>query len=273
MRKRFWGLLVTLCMVLGLMPVVAQPVTVEAAPVQTVKIGTVELNNTNKYYHNGAGGAQGTADTTAEGANAIFDATTGTLTLNGLNINTNQPGIWWTYNNNGAHDLTIVLNNGTTNTIRNIAGSGILGESGHSDDGPSLTVTGSGILNVTGETCGIWVWKNITICDSATVNATGTTKVGICNNDSDGKITIKDSAVVNASGGKYGIGYDNEYFNIPVIQGGTVTLTGGTAAVRVKAGYDRNSPDLASYPSDCKVTVGDTVDNATEWKTSNLLQN
>ena len=253
----------------------SRPVTVQAAPVQSVKIGTAELDSTNKYYHNGDNGAQGEANESADGANATFDASTGTLTLNNLNITTNQPGIWWTYQYSGAHDLTIVLNNSTTNTISNSDGSGILGEIGLTN-GPSLTITGSGILSVTGKTCGIWVWKNITICDSATVNATGTEKVGICNNDSDGKITVKDSAVVNATGATYGIGYDNDeidMFNVPVIAGGTVTLTGGTAAVRVRAGYTGNSPDLESYPSNCKVTVGDAAEGSAEWKTSNPLQN
>lgn len=275
MKKRYFGLLVTLCMVLGLMIVVAQPVTAQAAPVKTVKIGGVTLDSTNKYYHNGENGVQGTANATAEGANATFEASTGTLTLNGLNITTNQPGIWWDHQYDGAHDLTIMLENGTTNEIENTAGSGILGESGLTN-GPSLTITGSGTLNVTGDTCGIWVWKNITMCNSVTVNAIGTAKIGICNNDPTGIITIKDQAVVTASGQTYGIGYDNydSKFNVPVIAGGTVTLTGGTAAVRVKTtGMTGNSPDLESYPSDCKVTVGDTAEGSEEWKTSNLLQN
>lgn len=285
MRKRFLSLLLTLCMVLAMMPVVAQPVTVQAAEsshVTAVYIGGKsttggkKLDATTPYYHNGVAGAQGEANTTAEGANATFDAENGTLTLNGLIINTDEQGIWWKYQDDSAHDLTIVLNNGSTNTIQNTVGSGILGEYGYSDDGPSLTITGSGILTVTGQTCGIWVWKNITICDSATVNATGTEKVGICNNDSYGKITIKDSAVVNATGATYGIGYDNDeidMFNVPVIAGGTVTLTGGTAAVRVKAGYTENSPNLESYPSNCKVAVGDAAEGSAEWKTSNPLQN
>lgn len=170
------------------------------------------------------------------------------MILNNLNINTAQPGIWWEHKYDGAHDLTIVLNDSTTNTIQNTAGSGIVGDRGFTDDGPSLTITGSGILNVTGKTCGIWVWKNITICDSVQVNASGAT---------------------------YGIGYDNyeSNFNVPSIEGGTVTLIGGTAAVRVKAGYDRNSPNLDNYLSGGKVMVGNAAEDSAEWKTSNLLQN
>lgn len=277
MKKRFLSILLTMCMVLGLMPVMAQPVTVQAAtgsPVQTVKIGTVTLDATNKYYHNGANGAQGTADDSSDGANATFDAGTGTLTLNGLNITTTGPAISWEYDDYGAgaHDLTIALNG--TNTISSSDKSGIAGERGF-DDGPSLTITGSGSLNVRGNTCGIWVWNNITICDEAEVNATGTDKYGICNNNSLGTITFEDSAVVTATGGQYGIGYDNAdtNFNVPVIKGDTVTLTGGTAAVRVKADYTENSPDLSGYTSGCKVTVGDTAESSTTWDSNTLLKN
>lgn len=273
MKKRIFALLVTLCMVLGLMPVVAQPVTVQAAPVKTVKIGTAELNSTNKYYHNGADGAQGEANTTEAGANATFDAGTGTLTLNNLKITTDGPGIWWQYDYQGekAHDLTIVLNN--TNEIKNTTGSGIVGASGYSNDGPSLTITGSGILNVTGKTSGIWVWKNITICDNVSVSAIGNEKYGICNNDSSGTITIKDHANVIANGAEYGIGYDNSYFNVPVIEGGTVTLSGTMGAVQVIAGYTGNSPDLRGYPSGCKVTAGENAGSSAEWNTKNSLCN
>lgn len=286
MSKKFFSLLLTLCMVLAMMPVVAKPVTVQAASthVETVRIGGrvyeggstgVELNSTKKYYHNGVDGGLGTADDNPEEANAEFDASTGTLTLKGLNITTGQPGIWWEYDGAGAHDLTIVLAENSTNTINNASGSGILGDAGYLNDGPSLTIEGSGTLEVTGETNGIWVWHDITIQETATVIATGQTKMGICNNDSGGTITIGGSAVVKATGGTYGIGYDNnEYnkFNVPVIQGGTVTMTGSTAAVRVKAYFDGTSPDLSGYTGGCIVTVGNAEEGSTEWDMSQPLK-
>ena len=95
MRKRFLSLLLTLCMVLGLMPVVAQPVTVEAAESSHVTevyiggkntTGGKKLDQNTPYYHNGVAGAQGEANAIEAGANATFDANTGTLTLNNLNI-------------------------------------------------------------------------------------------------------------------------------------------------------------------------------------------
>ena len=273
MSKKFFGLLLTLCMVLAMMPVVAKPVTVQAAPVQSVKIGTAELNSTNKYYHNGDDGAQGEANNNAEGADAIFDPNTGTLTLNGLRINTSNVGIGWSYDNSPsrAHDLTIVLAENSTNTINNASGSGILGNVGYPNDGPSLTIKGSGTLNVTGKTNGIWVWHNITIQDNAKVNATGETRMGICNNDLGGTITIRDSAVVTATGNTsnsadaYGIGFDNNNSNTPVIQGGTVTMTGGTAAVM-------ESPNLENYSGGCKVYVGTSAEECPEWNNSTPLK-
>lgn len=275
MIKKFFSLLLTLCMVLAMMPVVTKPVTVQAAPVQSVRIGGrvvdgaitggVVLDSTHKYYHNGENGGLGTADANSENAVAEFDANAGTLTLNGLNIDTDQPGIWWKYSDSGNHDLTIVLADGTTNTITNTNGSGILGDSGYPNVGPSLTIQGGGTLNVTGSASGIWVWHNITIQGNAVVDATGTTKMGICNNDSKGKITIGDSAVVIATGNSsdsendaYGIGFDHGRSNIPVIQGGTVTMTGGKAAVMA-------SPTLSRYTGGCKVTVGNTAEGSTEW--------
>lgn len=281
MIKKFFSLLLTLCMVLVMMPVVTRPVTVQAAPVQKVWIGGndesgVELNGTNKYYHNGVDGALGTANSISDGANATFDANSGTLTLKGLKINTNVAGIYWKYDNSSykKHDLTIVLADGSENTINNSVGSGILGDSGFTDDGPSLTIEGSGTLDVTGKKCGIWVWHNITIQDNAKVNATGETRMGICNNDSKGKITIGDSAVVTATGSTsdsendaYGIGFDYGRSNIPVIQGGTVTMTGGKAAVM-------ESPDLSGYTtSDYKVTVGENAGAPVAWDQSSALKN
>lgn len=280
MIKKFFSLLLTLCMVLAMMPVVTKPVTVQAAPVQSVRIGGrvvdgaitggVVLDSTHKYYHNGENGGLGTADANSENAVAEFDANAGTLTLNGLNIDTDQPGIWWKYSNSGNHDLTIVLADGSENKINNSVGSGILGESGLTS-GPSLTIKGSGKLSVTGKTCGIWVWRDITIQETATVIATGETKMGICNNDSGGTITIGGAAVVTATGATYGIGYDNEFSNVPVIQSGTVTMSGGEKAVMVKTGSEEASPDLSTYTK-CKVSVGERAGESTEWTNSQPLK-
>ena len=277
MKKRFLSMFSALCLALTLLP----PMTAQAAEssaVQEVYIGGtssgesvgVKLDSTTPYYHNGTDGALGTADDNSTNANATFDPTSGTLTLNDLDIRTNNKGIWWEYNNSGAYDLTIDLLEGTTNTVTNTAGAAIVGDSGFSS-GPSLIIKGSGTLNVSGSTSGIWVWQNVTIQGGAKVNATGETKYGICNNSSAGTITMKENAQVTATGATYGIGYDNydHNANIPVIQGGTVTITGGTAAVRVENGSTESSPDLSGYTV-CRVIVGDTAPG-TDWNNTTPL--
>ena len=161
-----------------------------------MKIAGVELNKDKPYYHNGTGGAQGTASNNAAGANATFNADTGTLTLNNLNVNTNDKGIQWGEEKNfNYRDLIIVIPVGTNNSITSTT-TGIAGEFGYSQDGgegPSLTIKGEGTLSVTSGATGIWVWKDITIEGSPTINITAKSN-GIANNfdvTSQGGITIK----------------------------------------------------------------------------------
>ena len=237
------------------------PITAYAAPTETVKIGTATLDANNPYYHNGTNGAQGTADNVEADAHASFDASTGTLTLNGLQIETNEKAILWGDYYNGYLDLILELEDGTTNTVISTGASAIVGDSGFTD-GPSITIQGSGTLNVTGANNGFWVWQNVTIQGDAKVNTVGTSKAGICNNTVAGAITIKDNAVVTATGATYGIGYDNNRTNTPVIQGGTLTIKGGTAAFQ-------SAPDLGNYH--CQVWVGNSEGDAATWDNAAAL--
>ena len=237
------------------------PITAYAAPTETVKIGTATLDANNPYYHNGANGAQGTADNVETDAHASFDASTGTLTLNGLQIETSEKAILWGDYYNGYLDLILELADGTTNTVISTGASAIVGDTGFTD-GPSITIQGSGTLNVTGANNGFWVWQNVTIQGDAKVNAVGTTKAGICNNSLAGVITIKDNAVVTATGATYGIGYDNNRTNTPVIQGGTLTIRGGTAAFQ-------SAPDLGNYH--CQVWAGSSEGDAATWDNTAAL--
>jgi len=253
MKKWMLGMLATLFV--GLFCI---PMTVLAAPTKTVKIGTTELNEATPYYHNGADGAQGTVDNNPTDANAAFDASTGTLTLNGLHIETNEKAIYWTWQSNGNHDLNIVLADNSINTLictaswDGIAINGAVGASG----GPSLTIQGSGTLNATGNNHGIWVWQNVVIEGDAVVNASCVAGEAICNNSYNGTVTIKDNAVVTATGDTYGIGYSNGRTNTPVIQGGTLTIKGGTAAFQ-------SAPDLEKYYY--QAWVGNDEGDAATW--------
>lgn len=254
MRKRILSVLSVLCMAM-----IWSPITAKAEPVQEIKIAGQTLNASTPYYHNEENGGVGTSDNVADGANATFDATTGTLTLNNLNVSTDVSGIWWEYNFSDAYDLIIVLPEGTVNTIvRTTEGSGINGESGFSS-GPSLTIQGAGTLNVTGGTNGIWVWQDVTIQDSAKVKVTGQTKAGIVNNSTDGKITISGNAEVNVKGATYGIGYDNDRTNSAVIQGGTLIVEGGTGAFQTPPSLNNDIIWTANVGDLFTVGAWDTV--------------
>lgn len=241
MRRKLFSIVLSICMVFTMIPIAGGGVF--AATATSVKIGGVVLDSNNKYYHNGDNGAPGTANDIETEANAEFDAIKGTLTLNGLNVNSDNGGIRWENEYGGSGfkdlDLTIILAGNSNNTIVNTDGSGIVGTTGGTNVGPSLTIKGTGVLNVTGSNSGIWVWKNITIGDSAVVEIKAN-KGGIYNNSSNGKITIKDNANVAIDSNGYGIGYDNGdgNRNTPVINGGTLTVKGTTAAMMVAPSFD-----------------------------------
>lgn len=261
MKKKILGMLGAMCMALVMMPM-----TVKAVPAESITIAGQELNTDTPYYHNGTEGAVGTANNTADGANATFDASTGTLTLNNLNVNADVAGIAWEGNLNILErDLTIILVNDTTNTIKNMSASAISGGSGAGRRGPSVTIEGSGTLKVTGQSSGFWVWQNVTIQDSAKVDVDAKSNVGICNNSTTGVITIKDNAIVNVQGATYGIGFDHNFTNSMQIQGGTLTVTGGTAAFQATPTLDNSKL--------WTVNVGADAGGATTWDSTTDLKN
>ena len=271
-RAKMISLLMAVCMMITMLPAVAMA----ANGTKSVNIGTVTLNASKPYYHNGVSGAQGTADNDPTAANAIFDASSGTLTLNNLHIvntTSGKKGIQWTYSGSGANDLIIVLPAGTTNIVENTQGAAINGEYGWqtADGGGSLTVTGSGELKVTGSSFGIWVWHNIVFEGNVKVNVTGTSKTAIANNNYHGKILIKDNAQVTAVGGTYAIGYDNNHDNIPEIQSGMITAIGGTAAFMkhpnpIGAAVNTGTIHVNSDSNDVGATVWDGAAPFTGYK-------
>ena len=121
-----------------------------------------------------------------------MDPTSGILTLNGLNVQTTEEGICW-----GEEDIfdyrNLVLQITGDNLIH-ASKTGIAGRYGKDGNGPSLRIEGNGSLTVTSEASGIWVWKDITIEETPTINITAKAN-GIANNfdvTSQGGITIKD---------------------------------------------------------------------------------
>jgi len=259
MKKWILSMLSIMCMVMLWTPMVAAAEE-DWTAVKSVKVAGLELNGTTPYYHNGANGAQGTVDANAEGANATFDAATGTLTLNNLNINSDQKGIFWEYKYDGAHDLTIVLAEDSVNTITCTAATesmAINGASGFSSGGPSLIIEGNGTLNLKGNSHAIWVWENIIIQDAVKLHAEASGDACICNNNRNGAFTIKEDAVVEIIGRDYAIGYSNYNENSPIIQGGTLIMTAETSVFRSAPNLEENTK--------WQIFVGANESEATRW--------
>ena len=214
---KLWSVLLALVMVVGMLPTVAlaaEPAT-EKADFSTDPTAALALLNAAKT---------GTTDST-------WDSSNNTLTLNGVNFTTTA---------STAVKLPagseIVLNGDniiTSGEAKSKDSFGIYAEG-------SLTISGSGTLNVTSGTAnddcyGIYAKGSIAI-SGGTVTAEG----GTANDNSYGiytkdNITITDGTVT-AEGGtakddSYGIcakEYDDENISVN-ISGGTVTATGGTA--------------------------------------------
>ena len=81
MRKRLLATLLTVCMVITLLPAMSIPALAANPPATSVTINDVSLNSMYPYLVSGANSASGTLGT--GGCTAYFDATTGTLTLQG----------------------------------------------------------------------------------------------------------------------------------------------------------------------------------------------
>lgn len=267
MKKKILGMLGAMCMALVMMPM-----TVRAdAPAQSVNIGGVTLNAETPHYHNGTDGAVGTADADSTNANATFDASTGTLTLNNLNVETSGTGargIEWRPgedDNDYNRVLTIILADSTTNAVSSPGGHGIYGGFGVvTGSGPSVVIGGSGTLNINAK-CGFWVWKSVTIQDTAKVNVVNNNDIGICNNSDRGVITIKDNAKVDIQNASYGVGFSNNHTNSMQIKGGTLTIAATTAAFQATPTLDNSKL--------WTVNVGADAGGATTWDSTTDLKN
>ncbi len=231
MKKRFIGVLVTLCMA-----VVLLPATAWAAPASSVYVGGVELNATYPYLVNGAAADAGTLGSGGCTARFLTSGGTSTLTLNGANITTayERPYSGRKCAIYADGNLEIVLEGANSVTCPDAGGNssyGVYVESG------SLTISGDGTLTATGgsglHSCGVRADGSVTIAGSANVNATGGRAAG----QSYGvyaayeSVSISGNATLNATGSE--AGNDSSlgvyaYASINV-SGGTVEGTGGTA--------------------------------------------
>ena len=192
-----------------------------------------------------------------------------TVTLSGVNIN--GSGTWTSGNYAGLTclgDATIILADGTTNTVRGFQlqfpGIFVPGDKNNASNNKTLTIKGgtlgSGSLNASssGNAPGIGsangsnaerAGGNI-IIQGGTINATGGNfSAGIGSSDISkcGNITIS-GGNVTATGGQYGAGIGSGYGGSSthsicgdiLISGGTVEATGGEHATGIGTGWHRS---------------------------------
>lgn len=82
--RKLLSLLVTLCMVIGLLPGMALTAAAANAPAATVRVnGNVTLNGDKPYLLNGKAAETGVLG--SDGCTAFYDVSSGTLTLKGYN--------------------------------------------------------------------------------------------------------------------------------------------------------------------------------------------
>ena len=236
MKKKILSIALALCMVLTMMPMATG--VAWAATANSVSIGTAVLNAENPYYHNGknsstgeADGSQGTANNVETEANAIFNATNGTLTLNGL-VLYNESGISIKAD---SGDLNIVLQNESNNNL------------GHSNNkkniikvSGALTISGSGTLtavNGNGVLTTIYATGNITINGGAVINAThaggGAQAINADATQDANYINISGTGttVTAENSGKSSNDFAVLAKNIHIFDGATLTATSGKKAV------------------------------------------
>ena len=164
-----------------------------------------------------------------------------TVTLNGIAINGVDDGNSRWAGITCVGDATIVLESGTTNTVKGFADSGI-----YVSNNKTLRIRGDGQLNVSAhdQKCGIGVQGNL-IIESGIITATGgQLAAGIGSpfylNYAGSTITINGGTVTaiggsNAAGIGTGASANGACGNI-TISGGTVNATGGYAAAGIGSG-------------------------------------
>ena len=254
MKRKLFSIVLSICMVFTMIPMAGGGVFAETAT--SVTIGGETLStSTGLYYHNVADVEGKHVNHEKTGANATFEPSSGTLTLDGLNVSTTEKGI------ETAHfaNLTIVLN-GENHVISTTTSNAAL----NGNYSSSFTIRGSGSLELRAA-YGIWVWNNATIEGNAKIDIKSTIG-GIYNNSSNGTITIKDNANVTIDSDDYGIGYDNgnSNRNTPVINGGILTVKGRTAAMMVAPEFD----DVSKYG--ITASVNWNGESPTEYNAANI---
>ena len=208
-----------------------------------ITVGGVGLYGTDyriAYAKTDGDGKVTTEGATANDYNIKWDGTT--LTLKGATIKVDYPYSGIEYSGNSA--ITIQLEGENTVTGSN----GIR----TNESGKNLTISGSGTLNVNGDSSAIYAAKNIEISD-ATVNATGTNSDGIYTYGGD---IIINSGTVTVDSQMYGLDANNyvyinggtvsvnsRQYGVDTGSGDSLTIRGGTVTIEAGTLLMRNTSD------------------------------
>ena len=208
-----------------------------------ITVGGVGLYGTDyriAYAKTDNDGKVTTEGATANDYNIKWDGTT--LTLKGATIKVDYPYSGIEYSGNSA--ITIQLEGENTVTGSN----GIR----TNESGKNLTISGSGTLNVNGDSSAIYAAKNIEISD-ATVNATGTNSDGIYTYGGD---IIINSGTVTVDSQMYGLDANNyvyinggtvsvnsRQYGVDTGSGDSLTIRGGTVTIEAGTLLMRNTSD------------------------------
>lgn len=254
MKKKIFSILLSLCMVLTMIPVAAGTVWAEENSVtNSVTIGGKTLSAENHYYHNGENGVAGEVNETETDANAKFDSTNGTLTLNGLNLTSG--------NIIATGNLTIKLEGSNTLGNESYGSNVIIVNSGN------LVIEGAGSLtaeNASGVSTTIYVNGGITINGGAKVTAihAGGEAQAIHADEENGQINIYGAgteviATHNGSDSNTG----NDYV---ALKAGTIWISEGAKLI-AKGEAKAVDGTLSVVPlENYKIYAGDSQDSAAE---------
>lgn len=213
MKKRIFSIILCTCLIMVMLPVVAQ------AASSSVTISGTKLSKTG-YYKTSDLNTNLTNPPAGQNSGYVhWDSSNAILTLYGATLNGGVD-----YSTHGK--LTVTLAENSQNSITSTQGQGI------KCSWSSLLITGKGSLNITGAEHGTFVRYVMRIGDNATVNITGLTGMGFysySSNSNEG-LVIDAGTKVSLTGATYGAGGRTKYNRGVVIKSTDLTVKGGTAA-------------------------------------------
>lgn len=213
MKKKVLCAFICLCLTLAILPMAAFAAS-------GLTIAGNAIDDTGYYQMTSATTVSEKLDTAPNSNYFHWDNNTRTLTLYGVTVGGN--GIRFS----GLRNLTIVLAEGSVNTVTTDTGSAVVHENGN------MIISGKGALNATGQSNGSWVMDDLTIKEGATVNLVGKTGAGFMTQYRFCELIIEAGCNATFTGATYGFCSQNGSSIITTIKNANVTASGGTAATQ-----------------------------------------